>query len=323
MSLSYEFSIGSVRVREKSLFNTADYEQMLALKSEEELMGFLENKGYPEGDSVDEILSLQSEMMWKYIRSVAPDMDIFAPFYMQNDIHNFKTILKGVMFGKSYDSLLLIPADIDTDLIRECIENRKFDKLPQWLSPAAEKAYELLAHTKDARLSDGALDRALLETLISSCKKSCSKFLTKYFNTMAFYANIKIAIRASRTKTTMEYLAVSLCECDDFDKDKTVRMIMSGNERLLKYLETVNAYGCKKAIKLYEEKPGLFEKFVDDSLIRIAKEMCRFSIEGPEPLFGYYIGCEYERRAVNMIAGGIRTAAAPDTVRERLRETYG
>lgn len=39
MSLSYEFSIGSVRAREKNLFNTADYEQMLALKSEEELIG--------------------------------------------------------------------------------------------------------------------------------------------------------------------------------------------------------------------------------------------------------------------------------------------
>ena len=68
-----------------------------------------------------------------------------------------------------------------------------FDSLPQWLASAGEKAYELLAHTKDARLSDGALDRALLETLISMSKKSGSAFLVKYFNTMTFYADIKIS----------------------------------------------------------------------------------------------------------------------------------
>lgn len=323
MSLSYEFSIGSVRAKEKHLLGASDYEQMLALKSESDLLGFLKDKGYPEGDSAEEMLSARQEMMWKYIRSVAPDMVIFEPFYMQNDIHNFKTILKGVMFGKDYEGLLLSPSNIACDVIKKCIEERRFDSLPQWLASAGEKAYELLAHTKNARLSDGALDRALLETLISMSKKSGSAFLVKYFNTMTFYADIKISIRASRTKTTIEFLNTALCECEDFDKDKIVKKIMAGHDQLLKYLEGVSAYDCKKAIKLYEERAGLFEKFVDDRLMAAAREMCRLTNEGPEPLFGYYIGCEYERRAVSMIASGIRTAASPDSVRERLRETYG
>ena len=38
MSLSYEFSIGSVRAKEKSLFTSSDAEQMLALKNENELI---------------------------------------------------------------------------------------------------------------------------------------------------------------------------------------------------------------------------------------------------------------------------------------------
>ena len=323
MSLSYEFSIGSVRAKEKHLLGASDYEQMLALKSESDLLGFLKDKGYPEGDSAEEMLSARQEMMWKYIRSVAPDMVIFEPFYMQNDIHNFKTILKGVMFGKDYEGLLLSPSNIACDVIKKCIEERRFDSLPQWLASAGEKAYELLAHTKDARLSDGALDRALMETLISISKKSKSLFLVKYFNNFAFYANLKIALRASKSKTTMEFLTTALCGCDDFDKSKTIKMIMAGHERLLKYLETVSAYDCKTAVKLYEERPGLFEKYADNRLLKIAREMCRYSNDGPEPLFGYYIGCEYERKAVNMIASGIRTAASPDSIRERLRETYG
>lgn len=323
MSLSYEFSIGSVRAKERHLLSAADYEQMLAMKSESDLLGFLKDKGYPEGDTAEEMLSACQEMMWKYIRSVAPNMVIFEPFHMQSDIHNFKTILKGVMFGKDYSGLLLSPSTISTDLIKKCIEERKFDSLPQWLAQAGEKAYVLLAHTKDARLSDGALDRALMETLIAISKKYRSVFLEKYFNNFAFYADIKIALRASKSKTTMEFLTTALCECEGFDRDKTIKMIMAGHERLLKYLETVSSYDCKKAVKLYEEKSGLFEKFVDNRLLDIAREMCRYSNEGPEPLFGYYIGCEYERKAVNMIVSGIRTAASPDSIRERLRETYG
>ncbi len=321
MSLSYEFSIGSVRAREKYLLSASDYEQMLAMKSEGEIIAFLKDKGYPEGSSVEEMLNSKKEQMWNYIQSVAPDMEIFEPFYLQNDIHNFKTILKGVMFKKKYEDLLLTPSAISTELIRKCIENRNFEQLPEWLREPAAKSYELLAHTKDARLSDGAVDRALMERLILLSKKSL--FLSKYFNTLAFYANIKTALRASRTKTTMEFLDTALCDCEDFNRDKTVKMIMAGSERLIKYLESVSAYDCRQAVKLYEDKAVSFEKFVDNRLLRLAKGMCRLANEGPEPLFGYYIGCEYERRAVNIIASGVKTATSSDNIRERLRETYG
>ena len=323
MSLSYEFSIGSVRAKEKHLLTKADYEQMLSMKSESEIISFLKDKGYPDGDTTAEILESGKQQMWAYIKGVAPDMSVFEPFYLQNDIHNFKTILKGVMFKKSYEDLLLEPNTVDPGLIKSCIENRKFDKLPQWLKEPAGKAYELLAHTKDARLSDGAVDRVLLERLIELAAQSRSEFLLKYFNTLAFYSDVKIALRASRAKTTMEFLDTALCECEGFDKEKTKRMIMSGSERLIKYFEGVSDYECKNAILRYEEKPAAFELFVDNELMKLAREMCRLTNEGPQPLFGYYIGCEYERRAVSIISNGVKTNTAPDRIRERMRETYG
>ena len=47
MALSYEFSIGSVRAKETSLFTKADVEHMLGLKTEKELVLFL-NEGEDE-----------------------------------------------------------------------------------------------------------------------------------------------------------------------------------------------------------------------------------------------------------------------------------
>ena len=66
-----------------------------------------------------------------------------------------------------------------------------------------------------------------------------------------------------------------------------------------------------------------FEKFVDNRLIGLAKQLCRLSSEGPEPLLGYYIGCVYERKMITLIASGLKTETPKEQIRERLREIYG
>ena len=92
MRLSYEFSVGSVRAREKRLFTSAELEQMLNLKSENELVRFLKDKGYGDGETVSEIVESNTEQMWKYIEGVAPDFSIFKPFLLKNDVHNIKNL---------------------------------------------------------------------------------------------------------------------------------------------------------------------------------------------------------------------------------------
>lgn len=323
MGLSYEFSIGSVRAREKRLFSHADLEQMLSLESESELVRFLKDKGYGEGKTTDEILESNAENMWKYLRSIAPDMSVFYPFLLQNDIHNLKTILKGLMFDKSYDGLLLEPCTIDTRELTQAAEHKKFGIFPEPLAKAAGEAYDIIARSKDARLGDGIIDRAVLEMLLKEGEKSGSEFLLQYFRTFVFYANIKTALRGARCKASMDYFENVLCEWEDFDKRKITEKAMSGSEVLVKYLEKVTAYDCHKAIKCYEESAAAFEKFTENKLIRLAREKCRFSNEGAEALFGYYLGCEYERKAVHIIAGGIKTRTSQDKIRERLRDLYG
>ena len=56
MSLSYEFSIGSVRAKEKSLLTMSDIEQMIGMKTEAEIVRFLKDKGFGDGETIDEII---------------------------------------------------------------------------------------------------------------------------------------------------------------------------------------------------------------------------------------------------------------------------
>lgn len=321
--MEYEFSIGSVRAREKKLLSSSDIEQMLAFRTEKELVRFLKDKGFGDGESVEALLDSNTANMWKYIGSVAPDMGLFEPFMVQNDVHNLKTVLKGVMSDREYERLLAEPCTIGTKAMAEIIENGRFDKLPEWLGSAAETAYRLLAETKDARLSDAVIDRAVMQKLLGEAKKSKSVFLREYIARLVFYANVKIALRAARTNGMEGYLEQALCEIDEPDIKKLTAVTLAGTETLLKYLEKNDRYECGKAIALYRKSPSEFEKFIDNGTILLARELCRHSCSGPEPLLGYYMACEYERKIVNMIAGGIKTQTAPDKIKERLRVTYG
>ena len=62
MALSYEFSIGSVRAKEKNLFTNSDIEHMLGCENVNELCRYLSDKGYGEGDNIEDILKSHSEM---------------------------------------------------------------------------------------------------------------------------------------------------------------------------------------------------------------------------------------------------------------------
>ena len=323
MKLSYEFSVGSVRAREKRLFTNAELEQMLNLKSENELVRFLKDKGYGDGETVSAIVESNTEQMWKYIESIVPDFSIFKPFLLKNDIHNIKTILKGIMYRKEFSELLIYPCRINTAEIKTAIENKKFDKLPEEISEPVAKAYDLLAKTADSRLSDAVIDRAALEIMIEEGKNLKSAFLEEYFNTVAFYANIKTALRDSLFKPTTEYLDNALCECEGFDKQKVISKTLAGNEVLIRYLEKLHSYDCDKAMECFAKSAGEFERFADNKLMGLARDMCKLTSEGPEPIFGYYLGCEYERQAINIISSGIITQTAPDKIRERLRDMYG
>lgn len=323
MALSYEFSIGSVRAKENSMFSEADAEQMLALKSVDELVRFLKDKGYGDGDTVEEIVESNTKRMWKYIRSIAPDFNIFEPFLIQNDVHNFKTALKGTMSDRDYEHLLMEPCTIKHEDMIKAVENRRFDIFPEWLQKPADMAYQRLAETKDARLSDAGIDKAVLERIVFLGKTSGSEFLAEYFNTLAFYANVKTALRGTKARVSRYFYENALCECDGFDKQAVIKEALTSDEALVKYLEKQDAYECRKAMSIFAESPSGFEKFVENQLIRLAKRLCRLSSEGCEPLMGYYIGCEYERKLIIIIASGLRTGSAPEKIRERLREIYG
>ncbi len=319
MGLSYEFSIGSVRAREKNLLSSSDIEQLLSYNNVKDLTRFLNDIGYGEGETIDEVLKSRTTDIWNYLKSVAPEFSIFYPFIIENDAHNFKVILKGIMSGRKREELLLEPSTIDVEILNEAVEHKKFNLLPDWLNKSAEQSYEIITHKTDARESDSVIDKATMQEMLRLSKEFNSEFVSEYFNTVVFYNNIKIAIRCSKTKSDASFLNKALCDVNEFRKNSVINASLKGIDYLLDELSKYNEYDCKNAIENYKLSPSQFEKFVDDKLIKMAVESCKRASEGPEPLLGYYLGFEAEKKVIHIIESGIRTDTDKEIIRERLR----
>ena len=324
MALSYEFSIGSVRAKETALFSKTDLEQLLGCKTTAELCRMLGDKGYGAVGSFDEMTKRHMDGVWEYLRRLAPDFAVFSPFLIQNDAHNFKVVLKGTMSARSYyTALLLTPCTVEHRVMIDAVEHRNMKELPEWLQEPAAKSYDLLAHTGDARAADAVLDKAVMLEMLRQSEGFRSAFLKEYFRTEVFYHNIKIALRGARTGADRHYYKSAMPRFEGFDRDRLVQAALKGHDSLVDTLSKLSDYGCKQAMEQYKASPSAFERFVDDRLMTLAKESCKRTAEGAEPMLGYYLGEEAQNKVLHIIYSGVKTGADTELIRERLRDIYG
>ena len=86
-----------------------------------------------------------------------------------------------------------------------------------------------------------------------------SAFLKEYFNTLVFYSNVKIAVRAARTGADRNYLKSALVQVDGFDRDRVIAAAVKGSDALRDLLAKNSEYGCKTAMEQFKIVPPLLK----------------------------------------------------------------
>lgn len=321
---SIGFAVGNVRARENSLLTKQNMLQLAAMGSLEEMAAFLRDKGYPDprgNGEVSAMLRQESEALWQYIFEVAPDRACFDAFLLVQDFHNIKTALKGVFSGKTYTHLLLGPGTVDPQRIAQAVGNKDFALLPDAMAQAAERAYRLLADTHDAQLSDGCLDAALMQAQLQAAEASGMAMLKAYFNASVFYSNAKIALRAARAGKDMAFLKLLLCPQPGVNMQTLQSAVLAGAEEVLDWLAGYVQFGGAELAEQYRQSPSLFERYVDDRLLAIAKQGRTVTL-GQEPVVGFLLGKLTELRCLEIIACGIKTGRGEAEITGRLRALY-
>ena len=189
MAVSYAFACGSVRARESGLLTAQERETLLALRTPEQLTAALRDRGWGDAAGLaegEELLRQENARLWDYLRGVTPDFSLYDAFLVRQDYHNLKATIKGVLSGRAYAHLLLEPATVSADLLREAVETRKFSLLPEGMAQAAEKAYDRLAHAADPQGCDSLLDRAAMAAQRQAAQASRVALLCEYIDIQIF-----------------------------------------------------------------------------------------------------------------------------------------
>lgn len=321
---SVGFAIGNLRARENRLLKKNDLSGFAAASNVTELARMLRDKGIGKTDGADvpTLLHEDAEEMWKYLADNAPDTAAFAPFLCENDFHNYKAVLKGIIRGREYEDLLILPASVELPALQKAVKEKRFDLLPDYMQKPAAEAYEVLVQSGDSQLADCIIDAGCMSAQTLLAEKSKNTVIKDLITVSVFYKNIKAALRAAKTGRSAQFTESTLTETGVVSKKAMVTAALGGEEKVLELLGKAVTVGGAEAAEAYKKSPGDFEKYADNRLLSTAKR-CKYITIGIEPLIGYMLARKAQITDLQIIYSGVKTGQGSDKTLERLRELYG
>lgn len=316
----YVYAVARIRSKELSLLSGAFLEQLTAAKSYDECMQLLSEKGWGDEGTKDaeSLLAAERKKTWGLVSELVEDMSVFDVFLYANDYHNLKAAIKETGTGREYPGIYMDQGTVDVKVIRDAVANNDFQSLPEPMRAPGEEAYKALLHTQDGQLCDIIIDRAALEAVYRAGKSSGNEFLKLYAELTVAAADIKTAVRASRTGKDRAFLKQALAPCDSLDITRLSMAAMDGVEGVGTYLESTS-YG--DAVEELVRSPSAFERWCDNLMIRRIKPQ-QYSPFGLGPLAAYILARENEIKSVRIVLSGKLNHLPEESIRERVREMY-
>lgn len=315
----YVYAVARIRSKELSLLSGAFLEQLLSAKSYEECIQLLNEKGWGgDGEGAEELLAGERKKTWGLIAELAGDMSPFDVFLYANDYHNLKAAIKESRMEYDYPGIYISQGTVEVEKIRQAIREKDYSLLPQEMRAAAGEAYEALMQTGDGQLCDIIVDRAALEAIYRAGKKSDNDCIRMYAELTVAAADIKTAVRASRTKKSRDFLSRALAPCGTLDTDRLSQAAAEGQDSIEAYLE-LTPYA--EAVEELKKSLSAFERWCDNLIIRRIQPQ-RFNPFGLGPLAAYILARENEIKTVRIVLSGKLNGLGEESIRERVREMY-
>ena len=317
----YTYAVARIRALEVSLFSASTIEQLIACKDLESCLRFLQDKGWGGNDvsmDADAILTREREKIWETIGEMHVDMDVFNVLSYTNWFHNLKAAVKEVCTGKSGANIFYEGTPIPKEEMLRIIREKDYKALPENMQAAAEEAVETLLHSGDGQLCDIIIDRATMEAIKEAGRQSQDDIIRDYAESTVAVANIKIAVRSSKTAKSLDFMKRAMAPCDSLNVDGLARAALAGMDSIIEYL---SGNGYLEGALALKESPSAFERWCDNRIIQTIKPQKTnpFSIG---PLVAYVIARENEIKTVRIILTCKQNGLSDDSIRERVREMY-
>lgn len=325
--LDYLTVSARVHVLETRLLTRERMERMLDARTMEETLRVLSECGYPElraltASGVEAALSGARRALRDDLRGMAPDPALVDIFFLPNDYHNAKAVLKARAMGISADKLLNDAGRYEADKLREDILQDYTKNQSPRFTAAVAAAWEVLTRQSDPQAADMILDAACFEEMFAYAREAGSAFMEGYVKLLADCVNLRTLVRCRRMGRDDEFLRRALipggnlgfdrflsagCGCGDFTG-------LTGPGRFGEAVAAGEAALRGGALTA-------FERLCDNVLMDYLRTAKGLSF-GERPLMGYLYARLAELVNLRVILTGRLSGLSAETIRERLRECY-
>ena len=313
------YSVARVRVKEKYLLTDADIEQLLTQKDQEAMLAFLRDKGWgSDGAGAAAMLSAEEKKAMADFAELCPDPSVLEVLSYPELYHNLKTGIKEICTEGQHPGAFYEGTEYGREEMLQILRDKAYEKLPEHMRSAAANAYETMMQTMDGQMCDVIADRACIESMLKDADASGHDILKEYTQQLAAAADIRIALRASRTGKSINFLRAALIPCSSFDVGRLAIAAADSPEALISYLEANGMAGAGEALK---QSDHAFEKWCDDRIMEMVSPHRR-TFCGVGPVVAYYFARKSEIKTVRMILTARANGLAEKDIRERVRRAY-
>lgn len=327
----YAYAVARIRAIEKKLLDKGKMDRMVESKTPEEALKILVEAGYGHNDGeassvfqYENLLKEEQKKVYKLLKEIAPEPEVFDLFLLRNDYHNIKAILKAGFLAHDYDNILVDSGSIEVNKLKIMIRDRDLTQIPAIMREAIEEATDCFNRTGDPQIIDIILDKAHFMQMEEMAKISGSRFLIDIVNSMIDLTNVKIFLRARNIAKSWDSIQKMLLDGGTIENKLYTDNMQGSLESFIQGLKH-KPYGsiCEEGIEAFKSTGSFtrFEKLVDNYLISLVKK-AKYMPFGVDPLVGYLMAKENEIKNARIIMVGKINNIPSDIIRERLRETY-
>ena len=314
-----------IRAMETGLLTPERMEQILAARSDDEVIKLLQENGYPTMDlaspeTMDAAIMAAREDTLQDLGDSAPDRRYLDIFKLKYDYHNCKAILKAQAMETDPAGMLTDLGRVPASELKAALETGDTGVLPAMLASAAAEAKEVLETTRDPQLSDIALDRWQYRDEMDAAESTGSEFLRGYVRVSIDAANLRALVRTLRMGKNAAFLKGVLVLGGTVDEGEILSAAESGGNGLAELYASTELKDAAEA-GVQAMKGGAlteFERLCDDAVSGYLSgaQMVAF---GEAPLIGYLAARETEYTNLRILLMGRAAGLDAQTIRTRLR----
>lgn len=308
---SYEYAMGRISVLTKRMLDEAQMRRIAEAADETEAMTFLLEAGYGgtgqyQNREIDCFIRDELQAARKIVWELTPEPELTGLFFLKDDIHNMKSLLKARLLGTEVPDILMDGSVFSIALLQECINNKEYERLPATFKEAFVKIEAELEQKVDPLRFSAQLDCAMFRYINDVLKQRKEYgFVRRYFALSADFQNARSVIRARLLHWNQEKLVALLLPGGEIAHEVFLNAFDTPLEQLGVELNR-GSYGrlIFKAIEDYVAtgSASVFKRGMEAAQMSVLRAV-KWDIFTLGPIIWYLLGLEAEAKALRLIFG--------------------